>query len=186
MPFYRYNEEYDDILDELEPEKPRPERGPDGFMYFPASEACSVEKLGSVARLMLDHVKAAGATAFRVRYDGGCDEGFAHPEAFHFGDTARTANEVLAGLVSAELVEEIRNAAAQGSMWYNAVQMYTEESPSGAVTSALDELTMELASCLLGEGFGTGEGELYGAFTADLHSGEIVDDRNAVKPAEME
>jgi hypothetical protein len=43
-----------------------------------------------------------------------------------------------------------------------------------------------LAVKLLGLGFGTGEYDMYGAFTADFRSGELIDDPNAVKPAEME
>jgi len=44
------------------------------------------------------------------------------------------------------------------------------------------ELAEELASKLLGDGYGTGELSLYGAFKVDLISGAIEDDQNAKMP----
>jgi hypothetical protein len=52
--------------------------------------------------------------------------------------------------------------------------------------SALDDLGGELAIKLLGSGYGTGEYEMYGAFTADILTGELIDDPNALKPEQME
>jgi hypothetical protein len=54
------------------------------------------------------------------------------------------------------------------------------------VADALNDLAHEIASVLLGEGFGTGEYQLYGAFTADLKSGAITDDAKAKRPKGME
>jgi len=43
----------------------------------------------------------------------------------------------------------------------------------------LFDLCNEWASMLLGEGFGTGEYSMYGAFTVDLETCAITDDRDA-------
>ena len=48
-----------------------------------------------------------------------------------------------------------------------------------------DDLATTFASRLLGEGFGTGEYELYGAFVIDLETGDMVDDPDAQKPLNM-
>jgi hypothetical protein len=71
-------------------------------------------------------------------------------------------------------------------MWGNAAELYARATPAQAAQYALDELATELANRLLGEGFGTGECELYGAFTADLQTGELVDDPDARKSEHSE
>jgi hypothetical protein len=191
MPFIRMDvAAYDEIMAELDP-KEFPlelmgERPSGGFDYHAASGRFTPEELGPVARLMLEVLVTAGATRFRVRYDGGCDEGFAYPEALLFGEESRPAADVLHGLASPELAARIREAAARNSMWGNATEMYAGASLAQAAAYALDELAGELAPRLLGRGFGTGEGELYGAFTADFKTGELIDDPNAPKPETME
>ena len=109
-----------------------------------------------------------------MRYDGGYDEGFAHPDVLLFGKKRRIAADVLRELTSSKLVARIREAAGRESRWGNATQLYAGAAPAQAATYALDELAGELAAKLLGDGFGTGEYELYGAFTADLKTGDLV------------
>ncbi|MCC2667547.1 MAG: hypothetical protein K0Q72_18 [Armatimonadetes bacterium] len=188
MPFYRWSVEmFEEIVSELDADELPPgfaDNPPSGeFEYTAAAAAFAPEELQAVARLMLTVLRDAGATAFRVRYDGGYDEGFAHPEALLFGEERRPPGEVLPPLATPELIAQIREAAGRESMWGNAAAMYAEAPPVKAITYALDELAGELAIKLLGSGFGTGEGELYGALTADLQTGEIVDDPHAAPPA---
>jgi hypothetical protein len=193
MPFFRgFADSYDEMLRD-------PGSLPDGlaewlaenrpsgeFEYQPASDRFSPEALGPVARLLLEVLLQAGATHFYVRYDGGCDEGFANPGTLLFGEQSRPAAEALPEMITPELIPRIRAAAGRDSMWGNATELYARATPAQAAGYALDELATELASRLLGEGFGTGECELFGAFTADLRSGELVDDPKASKPERME
>ena len=60
--------------------------------------------------------------------------------------------------------------------------MYGNVTPAQAVKNNNKKKTKKKATVLLGKGFGTGEYELYGAFTANLETGELVDDPTAVKP----
>jgi hypothetical protein len=103
-----------------------------------------------------------------------------------FGDTARPGAEFAGELASPELVARIREAATRGSMWGNPREMYDSAAPDQAVRYAMDELATELASKLLGEGFGTAVSEIYGAFTADLCTGQLIDDPDVPSPPEME
>jgi len=183
MPFFRVDlDAYEELAAEVDPEF-LPEKPPSGeFEYEPASGRFQPEELGPVSRLVLDALRAAGATRFRVRYDGGYDEGFANPEALIFGEEARSVDEAARDLGAGDLVPRLREAAGRKSMWGNAAELYQEASPEQSLRFAIDELAYDLASGLLGGGFGTGEYQLYGAFTADLVSGEIIDHPDAPKP----
>ena len=94
----------------------------------------------------------------------------------------RPAAAVAEELAAPELVSRILEAAAKNSSWGNAGELYATATPGQAVMCAFEELAGELATVLLGRGFGTGEYELYGAFTADLATGDLVDDPDAAKP----
>lgn len=185
MPFVRMDPDaYDAIMSEM-PEEMSGVMGPrpsGEFEYSDAVESFVAENLGPVATVALSALRALGATEFRVRYDGGCDEGFAYPDSLRLSGDVRTAAQVANDLAAPELIARIREAAARHSVWYNATEMYGSATPAQAVMYALDELAGEMATMLLGEGFGTGECELYGAFTANLDTGELVDDPNATKP----
>jgi hypothetical protein len=190
MPFIRIDlDAYDEVLEELDPEELPPgikESRPSGkFEYERASGSFETAALGPVARLMVGTLVVAGGTELRVRYDGGYDEGFAHPDAVLVGTEWRPAAELLAELATPELITRIREAASRDSMWGNASVLYAEAEPAQAATYALDELVTELATRLLGQGFGTGEYELYGAFTANLLTGQLVDDPHAEKPEQI-
>ena len=191
MPFIRGDAAaYDEIFESLAPDDLPPgfaEKRPSGeFEYEAASEKFAAESLGPVAQTVLHALLGVGVTRFRVRYDGGYDEGFAHPDAFLFGEQRKAIPGVLVELASAGLIADIRRVAGQESMWGNAQELYAGASQEEALNYALDELAQELAWKLLGNGFGTGEYELYGAFTADLKTGELVDDPSAEKPDSVE
>src|SRR5687768_11263958 len=186
MPYMRADlDSYDEIAAELGPDVVG-ERPSGAFEYESAEAAFDAAKLSAVGRAALDALRGAGATALKVRYDGGYDEGFSHAEAVVFGQQARDHEQVARDLTTPQLVAHIRAAAAQESQWHNASEFYAGASDPEVVRHAMDELAHELASKLLGEGYGTGEYELYGAFTADLETGRIEDHEDAAKPPEME
>ena len=177
---------YDEIASELGEEMAGPKPS-EGFEYQSAEGSFAREKLGRAARAVYEALVAAGATKFRVRYDGGYDEGFSHPDAVTFAGRERSIEEVAAELGrGGALSKKLRETAGKDSSWGNAAELYGGASDEQTITYALDELAHELASKLLGDGYGTGEYQLYGAFTADLGSGEIVDHEDAEKPLEME
>jgi hypothetical protein len=191
MPFTRASvEAYDEMIAELDPEELPPglvENRPSGDWQYENADAVFVRgHLGPVGGLMQEALLSAGATHFYVRYDGGFDEGFAHPDRLLLNGQWRDVASALRELATDRLVAEIRRAATRKSHWGNAAAMYANASPVEAVTYALDELATDLAVRLLGESFGTGEYELYGAFNADLAAGEIEDDPNAAKPTQVE
>src|SRR5580704_17960421 len=53
------------------------------------------DELQGPPRVILDSLIAAGATEFRVNYDGGCDEGFAHAESVRIGGRLRCVEDVV-------------------------------------------------------------------------------------------
>ena len=187
MPFMKVDADiYDEVAEELGPDAMPGGRPSGAFEYESAEAQFKPEKLGPVARVMYDALVADGARKFYVTYDGGYDEGFSHPGDLFFGDDAgeRRSPEIVKRKLAADvaLVVRLRAAAGKDSMWGNATELYVKASDAEAVGYALDELAHEVASRLLGDGYGTGEYQLYGAFTADLRTGEIVDHEDAPKP----
>lgn len=189
MPFFRMDpESYDAMADEMSNELsdefdaesmgPRPSGD---FTFERAHGTFDTRKFGPGAKEVLAVLTAGGATGFVVRYDGGYDEGFSYPEAVLFGDRRESAKNVAAQLANAELSLRLREAAKKQSIWFNAVEMYGQASDQQVVLYGFDELAQEIATVLLGDGFGTGEYELYGELTADLSTGEIVDDPSAIR-----
>lgn len=191
MPFLRGDAEFFDEDPSEDGEENLPpdfesKRQSGEFEYESAEARFTPAKLGRVARVMLDALLAAGATGLRVRYDGGYDEGFAHPDEVRFADHPRWATQVQQDIASPALLAAIRAAAGAGSMWGNGADVYAGASDDEALVYAMEELAHGLASRLLGKGFGTGEYQLYGAFTADFATGAIVDHADAAKPSDME
>jgi hypothetical protein len=190
MPFMKVDQDsYDEMAAELGLDESKLGPRPTGeFEYESASAAFDRRKLGAAAGAMLDALVAAGATEFRVRYDGGYDEGFSHADSVHFGARIVPADRALGDLASPALSARVRAAvaAAPKQRWGDQVGAYAELSDADVARNALDELAYELASKLLGDGFGTGEYQLYGVMTADLTSGQITDDPEAQRPASME
>jgi len=188
MPFIRVDPEiYEELVMELGEDHPLGDRPSGEFEYQKAETRFTAGELGPAARWALESLIAAGATHFRVRYDGGYDEGWSYPETVRFsGEGARElpAVEARRALATPEGIAKLRACvAASDRPWHGASSSYAEGSPGQAAMLALDELGGELAARLLGDGFGTGEYELYGAFTADLAAGVLHDHPDAPKPA---
>lgn len=159
------------------------------FKYYPAEdyaykpEPYDPAKLPAVAKAALDALVSLGITQFRVRYDGGHDEGFAHADCGRTADGAvRSVDELVAGLALPERIAGLRAAAGgeSASRWHNSADRYAKLQDATVVRDALYELGNEMASCLLGNGYGTGEYSMYGAITADLVTGELTDERDSV------
>jgi hypothetical protein len=184
MPFIRGDASaFDEMLEELGPDVVQGDRPTDDFVYESAKAKFVPKKFAKRPQMMLSALLAAGATAFRVSYDGGFDEGFSHPQAVVFGAKERTIKQTLDEVGSAELAGELRESMKKDK--WSADRAKTE--PDRAiVTDALNDLAHEIASVLLGDGYGTGEYQLYGAFTADLKTGAITDDATAKRPRGME
>jgi hypothetical protein len=96
-----------------------------------------------------------------LRYDGGNDEGFAWFVHCVMKDgTQRDADRLAADLEAAGVTPQIKT-------WGN-------NSPT---RNALSDVVANIwAVSLLGQGYGTGELVLYGAFWVDLKSGLVTDD----------
>ncbi len=147
----------------------------EGFEYESNEVTFDLDKLEKCDRLVLEALRKLGATHFRVRYDGGYDEGFAYPESLKFVAGERTADEVISDLVKQlPLIQQFRETGIVQR------QNYFEKLANDLVIKyAFDNFAMALSIRLLGRGYGTGEYELYGAFTIDLNTGDMVDDPNA-------
>jgi hypothetical protein len=171
---------YDEMMSEIDPEDLPPEalRRPSGDYEYEAAEAqFKRQKLDEVARVTVDALVQLGASEFRVRYDGGYDEGFSHSEFFVIKNQQRPALAVADELAGTSSIAAIRAAITQ-----SAYRPSGEMSDSQMARFAIDQLAHELATLLLGRGYGTGEYSLYGAFTANLRTGQLVDDKQAAKP----
>jgi hypothetical protein len=118
-------------------------------------------------------LRALGATVVHCRYDGGNDEGFAWIDRVELTGGERIDVDELSrrlsgtGLAADMAGDEPGNA-------------YLIEDPMRAMRENLEYgLAVLWVSKLLGEGFGTGEYSMYGAFRVDLVALTIRDDPGA-------
>ena len=82
MPFYRFEDEGGGEFDTEEEDEHRPQGD---FSYDgPTEGKFRAIKLGNIAREAMEALKGLGAKSFRIRYDGGHDEGFAHADSATF------------------------------------------------------------------------------------------------------
>jgi hypothetical protein len=118
-------------------------------------------------------LREIGARRAYCRYDGGNDEGFAWLDHVELRSGERLApDEAARRLAATRLTERL----AEVQLWH----LRDGEAGANTLRDVLhSSLATDWAAKLLGEGYGTGPFYLYGAFTADLDSCIVVDDRNA-------
>lgn len=118
-------------------------------------------------------VRELGVKRLYCRYDGGNDEGFAWLESGELADGYKMdANTLVQRLSGSGLGGTLRSAGLMTSTQHRSAAQQQAD-------IIRDVLASELASILLGHGFGTGEYSMYGAFTADLDACTITDDPKA-------
>ena len=188
MPYIRLDE------DGIESDDDDNVRYTGAFQYMDAEEVAykpepfDVTTLAPLVAKVLTAMRASGAVAFRVRYDGGHDEGFAHAEAVEMADGSNLSIDALVQkLADPKQAAELRAAAAVpgASHWHQAEQYYANLTDEQVVRSALDELADAITISLLGQGSGTGEYSMYGAIVANLKTGAIADDPDAPRPPDV-
>ncbi len=187
MPFYHFDEfdPSDFGIEDLEPPK---SSGGEGFKYDgPTESEFDFGQLEGLAALMFEMLVKQAATKLRITYDGGHDEGFAHFDGAWIGDTELSAEIMMSRLAEdgakPRILEAIKKPGSTN--WYNAEQMFSAATPVKAVGYAMDDLAHKLAEKLVGDGYGTGEYQLYGAFTVDVQTGRLLDDPAAKMPPSM-
>ncbi|MFH5803973.1 hypothetical protein [Alienimonas sp. DA493] len=156
-----------------------PTAGPDGpgrtaDRFDPA--ALPRDRPGDAGRL-LDWLRSIGATAVRVTFDGGNDEGFGRFEAALTPDGELSRTELAERGAVDGTGAAIRAARTrEGDLW----------GPAEYVTEALWNFAEELVGLYLGHpGWGNGPFLLFGAFEADLTIGCFTDLRDVEKPDEI-
>jgi hypothetical protein len=182
MPYILISGDFDEMgleLDERDPDNLHEAPASGGFSYEPATGRFEVKGLNEVARRALEALRGVGAGRLRVTYDGGYDEGFAQAASVTINGVATSAADVAKLLASSEFATWLRDRP-------KGVNPRDDFEWIRTVPDAIDELAFQIASVLLGEGYGTGEYELYGALDADLTTGQITDDKHATKPPAKE
>lgn len=119
-------------------------------------------------------MKSLGVLRVSCAYDGGNDEGFAWMESCTTAEESLSKVELGKRLLTTDIVRKLKDCdLIRGN----------KQSDDNALISLLDEwLAPEWACLLLGDGFGTGPYTMYGAFTVDLQTLMITDDRDAKVP----
>ena len=123
--------------------------------------------------IVIPAFREAGVVRVYFRYDGGSDEGFVWVDRFELRDGQRLSFEAMSPkLLAAKLVEKLEAAD---------VFKHWQEAPAEAKLRGVFDGWLDViwADMLLGQGFGTGEFSMYGAFTVDLDACTITDDPNA-------
>lgn len=187
MPFYHFDDfdPSDFGIEDMEPQK---SLSGEGFQYEGPTEAeFNFDELEGLAALMFEMLVKQAVTKLRITYDGGNDEGFAHFDGAWIGETELSAEIMMSRLAEdgakPRILEAIKKPGSTN--WYDAEAMFSAATPEKAVGYAMDDLAHKLAEELVGEGYGTGEYQLYGAFTADVRTGRLLDDPAATMPPGM-
>jgi hypothetical protein len=197
MPYYNvdpgaYEEYAEEMGEELEI--------PEGEYYEPAETTYNFDEANVLVRAVRDALWEKGFWFVEGHYDGGYDEGFAYfdaavidvgsdemPDLVKAGralgavpEAKRVAgDELMAILQETRLSKVYLDSIDELNFPPAAKEAHRQRMlalpPAQHITSALEEFADELASELLGRGFGTGEYTLRGRFRADLRSGRIVD-----------
>jgi hypothetical protein len=145
---------------------------------YDRAESC---KQGSgaevVSATLAASMAALGAVRTYCRYDGGNDEGFAYFDHCVFKDeSVRDAHRVARDLIAT-------NAALFANVRQVLDEFISGFPGTGLLEDARELLDMVVASewavQLLGNGYGTGQYTMYGAFWVDLHTGLVTDDPGA-------
>jgi len=126
--------------------------------------------------IMVPALREIGVRRAYCRYDGGNDEGFAWLDRFEMQDGQRVSTDTMASRLHEMRVQERLYAAE----FMKRAEGASDDEVRGEIKSlATDWLCTYWASMLLGDGFGTGEYSMYGAFVVDLERCTIIDDRDA-------
>lgn len=167
----------------------------DSFQYCPVEMIAyeprpfDPDALTGATAVVYGLLRSSGLTEFHVRYDGGHDEGLAHADGGRTKDGSyRPIDAIASQLATAKNVDELRVAfmQPQGPVPRDSAdQYYGKMAPVDFVKHMLDDLACEMANCLFGEGYGTGEYSMYGEFTADLTDGTLTDNEGAVQPPDV-
>lgn len=119
-------------------------------------------------------MQSVGVTSVCCVYDGGNDEGFAWLKSCANAEGTLSKDDLVKSLMTTDIVTKLKDVELIRDNNQPDVQ---------ALESLLDDwLAPEWGCLLLGEGFGTGPYTMYGAFTVDLQTLTITDDRNATVP----
>ncbi|MBV9863874.1 MAG: hypothetical protein JO316_00840 [Abitibacteriaceae bacterium] len=148
------------------------EHGTDGQMhsYQPAQAQFTPGQLDEVSQFVCEMLQGMGVIAVRCQYDGGGDEGFAYFGEAFVGSQSLSAQELAAQLADAE------SAQTSPVIPEHLRSYYANLPPVERAKSYLDDFANELATLLLGEGYGTGDYSMHGSFKADFQTGEIMDE----------
>ena len=154
---------------------------PDGFepnFYESAEATIDFPAMCADSRRVREELLAAGFAAVTCTYDGGHDEGFAYFESASDADGVHPAAAVAARLKASGLIPE------QSPWLKDALPPAAKEQLAAAWAGRSDEqklrdvlvtFTEQLATELLGKGFGTGDYSMRGRFRCDLTTGELTD-----------
>lgn len=140
----------------------------------PAASPRPTDIEGPLKQLLPELVNL-GVTRAYCRYDGGNDEGFAWLDhVVTAGGETIGCDTLVAQLAQTPVAASILAEDQAGK------HAHPETTAEELVRYAIrDELAIFGAAILLGEGYGTGPLVLYGAFTMDFTTGQIIDDANA-------
>ena len=127
---------------------------------------------------MLPALQRIGAEQLICGYDGGNDEGFAWLRTVKTTDAKLSPKQAAEKMLATGVVQQMRDL---GMVRDSPDYPQTDEQ---VIENSLEGLVEELAVMLLGEGFGTGNFQMYGAFTVDLQELTITDDPDATMPTD--
>jgi hypothetical protein len=137
------------------------------------SQRAYEQRRQQVLAIMIPALREIGARRVYCRYDGGNDEGFAWLDSVEL----QAGERINADALGRRLYEiQVQDKLYVAGIANRAGGVLDQE---GLQDLVRDWLVDEWAPMLLGNGYGTGEYSMYGAFTVDLDACVITDDPDA-------
>ncbi|HEX8466055.1 MAG TPA: hypothetical protein VF627_15685 [Abditibacterium sp.] len=174
MPKFQYDEEvlreYSEADEELDLSGFQREESGELSHYEAVQCEIALQKLSEGARSTLEALQKHDIKQILVSYNGGHDEGFAYFAAATDSQGTKDGSEVAENLSNGSLGEDI--PPSSHSRYHGEPPERTREEWARL---RLERLAIELATQLLGGGYGTGEYSLEGRFVADLVALSLTD-----------
>ncbi|MGD1942937.1 MAG: hypothetical protein ACFB0G_16675 [Leptolyngbyaceae cyanobacterium] len=141
------------------------------YKYELARGQFSPQDLDLDSHDVLDVLTELGVTSVYCRYNGGHDEGFAYLSGVKLKDEIIEFDDLKHQLAEGSLgIKKSKNL----NRYYSYIGSPSKEQ---CVEFYLDGFARFLATRLLGQGYGTGEYSMKGAFKANLKTGQITDEQ---------
>lgn len=148
-------------------------RGKRKYEYELANGLFTPDDFDPDVRCVFEALHEMGVQLVYCRYHGGGDEGYAELSSVKLNEATIEFDDLKQQLAECSLGRH----SSENMLRYYAWNNRPNPSPELRVEFFLERFATSLAIFLLGRGFGTGEYSMKGSFSANLETGELIDEQ---------